>query len=109
MSIYLAVMLGTGLLVLWFTAHRVMQRDGNADGHAGAFSSLKKLSIALLILIALVAMQLLVGAAVWFGLGFFFPGLSDEWRRELAIAAAMIVWVIVFVVPWKAVAKGEKD
>lgn len=108
MSIYLTILLGTGLLVLWFTTHRVMQRDGDADGHTGVFSSFKRLSIALLILFALVAMQLLVGAAVWFGLGFFFPGLSDEWRRQLAVTAAMVVWVMLFAAPLKRLSKGEK-
>ncbi len=101
MSIYLIIMLGAGFLVLWYTAHRVMQSDGDADGHTNAFSSLKKLTFALLILFALVAMQLLVGAAVWFGLGFFFPGLPAEWRMDLAISAAMIVWVMLFAAPWK--------
>lgn len=108
MLIYLTILLGTGLLVLWFTTHRLMQRDGDADGYVSAFSSFKRLTIALLILFALVAMQLLVGAAVWFGLGFFFPGLSDEWRLELAVAAAMVVWVMLFVAPFKRLSKGEK-
>ncbi len=53
-------------------------------------------------------MLLLVGAAAWFGLGFFFPGLSDEWRVELAVAAAMVVWVMLFVASFKRLSKGEK-
>lgn len=102
MSIYLVVLLGAGFLVLWYAAYRVMQHDGDADGHADARSSLRKLTLALLLLLALVAVQLLVGAAVWFAVGFFFPGVSDEGRRQIAIAAAMIVWVLLFTAPWRA-------
>lgn len=96
MSIYLIVLLGAGFLVLWFTAHRVMQHNGDAGRRVDAFSSLKKVTIALLILLAFVAMQLLAGAAVWFAVGFFFPGMSDEWRREMAVAAGMLVFVMIF-------------
>lgn len=96
MSIYLIVLLGAGFLVLWFTAHRVMQHNGDAGRRVDAFSSLKKVTIALLILFAFVAMQLLAGAAVWFGVGFFFPGMSDEWRRQMAVAAGMLVFVMIF-------------
>lgn len=95
--IYMVVFLGAGFLVLWYTAHQVMQHDGDADGRADAFSSLKKLTFALLIILAFVAMQLLAGAAVWFAVGFFFPGVSDEWRREMATAAAMLVFFMIFV------------
>lgn len=105
MWIYLIIMLGAGFLVLWYTTHRVMQSHGDADGHADAFSSLKKLTFALLILFAIVAMQLLVGAAVWFGLGFFFPDLPAEWRMQLAIAVAMIAWGMLFAVPRKPSSK----
>lgn len=96
MSLYLLVLLGAGFLVLWFTAHRVMQHDGDAGRRADAFSSLKKVTIAVLILLAFVAMQLLAGAAVWFAVGFFFPGISDEGRREMAVAAGMLVFIIIF-------------
>jgi hypothetical protein len=108
MSIYLTVLLGTGFLVLWFTTYRMMRRDGDADGLTGALLSFKRLLIALLIFIALFAMLFLVGAAVWFGLRFFFPGLSNEWRVELAVAAAMVVWAMLFIVPFKRLSKGEK-
>ena len=108
MTIDLTIILGTGFLVLWFTTHRMMQRDGGADGLTGAFLSFKKLSIALLILFALVAVMFLVGAAAWFALGFFFPGLSDEWRGELAVVAVMAVWVMLFAAPFKRLQKGEK-
>jgi hypothetical protein len=96
MSIYLIVFFSAGFLVLWYTAHRVMQSDGDAGGRANAFSSLKKVTIALLIILAFVAMLLLAGAAVWFTVGFFFPGVSDEWRREMATAAAMLVFFMIF-------------
>lgn len=98
-------MLGAGFLVLWYTAHRVMQSYGDTGRRIDAFSSLKKLTLALLILFALVAIPLLVGAVVWFSLGFFFPGLSAEWRMELAISAAMIVWFMLFAVPSKPSSK----
>lgn len=104
-SLYLIVLLGVGLLVLWYTTYRVMQRDGDAERPADAFSSLRKLALALLLLFAFIAMQLLVGAAVWFATGFFFPGVSDEWRRQIAVAAAMMVWVLVFTAPWRALSK----
>lgn len=106
MSLYLLILLGAGFLVLWYTAHRLMRRDGNADGNVDAFASLKKVTLALLIVFAFVTMQVAVGAAVWFGLAFFLPGLSAEWRMQLAIAAAMMAWVIVFAAPWKVVSKG---
>jgi hypothetical protein len=104
-SIYLIVLLGAGFLVLWYTTYRVMQRDGDAERPADAFSSLRKLTLALLLLFAFIAMQLLVGAAVWFATGFFFTGVSDEWRRQIAVAAAMMVWVLVFTAPWRALSK----
>ncbi len=46
MSIYMTILLGTGFLVLWFTPHRMMQRDGDPDGLTGAFLSFKRLSTA---------------------------------------------------------------
>lgn len=105
MSIYLIVFLGAGFLVLWYTAHRVMQHDSDASGVVDAYSSLKKVTIALLALLALVAVQLLAGAAVWLAVGFFFPDVSGEWRMQMATAGAMIVWVMLFAVPWKLSSK----
>lgn len=104
MSTYWIILLGAGFLALWYTAHRVKQRDG--DAHADAYASLKKLVVALLLLFALVAMQLLAGAAVWFAVGHFFPTVSNEWRTQMAIAAAMMVWGLLFAAPWKVSLRG---
>lgn len=109
MSINLMILIGVGILVLWFTTHRVMQANGEADKQTSAFSSLKRLAVVLLILISLVGIPLLICLAVWFSLGFLFPDLSDEWRRELAVAAAMVGWLILFAAPLKRLSKDKKE
>ncbi|MEW6645897.1 MAG: hypothetical protein AB1450_01695 [Pseudomonadota bacterium] len=84
-------------LIGWYLIHRFRVRHFGADGNITAFSTLKALMIFFLLMFALGAAAFAVGALVWFGLGHFIPGISDESRVSYAAMAATIIFLYLLV------------
>lgn len=84
-------------LIGWFLIHRFRVRHFGTDGNITAFSTLKVLMIFFLLVFALGVMALAFGALVWFGLGYFIPGLSDESRMSFSSMASTILCLYLLV------------
>lgn len=84
-------------LIGWYLIHRFRVRHVEPDGNIAAFSTLKALMIFFLLMFALGVVAFASGALVWFGLGFFMPGISDELRMSYAAMAATMFCLYLLV------------
>lgn len=96
-------------LIGWYLIHRFRVRHFGTDGNITAFSTLKVLMIFFLLMFALGVVAFAFGSLVWFGLGFFMPGISDESRMSYAAMAATILCLYLLVgQPLSYLSRGEK-
>ncbi len=91
----LIVLCAALFLIGWYLIHRY--RVNLIEPNATAISTLKALIIFLLLFFALGVVAFAFGSLVWFGLGVFFPGISDELRMNLAASASTMLCLYLLV------------
>jgi len=96
-------------LIGWFLIHRFRVRHVEPDGNITALSTLKVLMIFFLLVVALGVVAFGFGSLVWFGLGAFTPGLSDESRMSYAAMASTLLCLYLLVGrPLSLLSKAKK-
>lgn len=103
----LIVLCAALFLIGWYLIHRY--RVNLVEPNATAFSTLKALIIFFLLVFALGVVAFAFGSLVWFGLGFFVPGISDESRMSFATWASTMLCIYLLVGrPLSLLLKGGK-